>query len=668
MHMGDERVPDIAAVESPPRRTLDYDQLSVGEEPIGGGGQGVVYRADVPGSEPPRQLAVKEPAVDSKTIDNPEIDAFFEEAGTWETVDRREREKPRWSDSEHVVGVVEIGDDLPWIAMEYMDGGGLDDRLAVNPDGLPVDEAMWIGECVCRGIEIAHNYGIGHLDLKPANVLFRETPADVWDVPKIADWGLSRVLAEQTGTVDGLSVKYAAPEQFEPEEFGDPDMLTDVYQVGALVYAMLTGQPPYTGSQASIMHDVVYGDQPDPPSSEQSVIAAEIDDAVLTALATEKSDRYRSIAALEQALRAIRTEDSDADRATDPDQTESTDTWPMFGGGPARTGHRSTVGPVDSVTVQWSFQTGDRVESSPAVVDGTVYAGSHDHNVYALSAEDGSEQWAFETESFVDWSPVVVDGTVYVASFDNTVYALSAADGSKQWSFETGGRVKSSLAVVDDTVYIGSKDHNVYALSAEDGSERWSFETGDWVLSSPAVVDDTVYVGSDDFRVYALSAADGTEQWAFETWTNSAPAVVDGTVYVGAREGPVSALSAADGTEQWAFETGDGVVKSSPAVVDDTVYVGSWDENVYALSAEDGSKRWAFETGDWVESSPAVVDGTVYVGSNDNNVYALSAEDGTKQWSFETGDKVESSPAVVDGTVYVGGNDGYVYALSEDDC
>ncbi len=106
---------------------------------------------------------------------------------------------------------------MPWIAMEYMDGGGLDDRLDERSDGLPLAEALWIGECICRGVEVAHNYGIAHLDLKPANVLFRETPEDRWDVPKVADWGLARVLAEQTGTMEGLSVKYAAPEQFEPD-------------------------------------------------------------------------------------------------------------------------------------------------------------------------------------------------------------------------------------------------------------------------------------------------------------------------------------------------------------------------------------------------------------------------------------------------------------------
>jgi cell division protein FtsZ len=304
--MVDEQVPDLDSIRSPPQQSVDYAQLNL-DTPIGSGGQGVVYMSSLPEAGSVSHIAVKEPAADSRTIDPR---PFLKEAETWETVDRREREKPRWERYEHIVGVIDTGDDLPWIAMEYMDGGSLADRLDANPDGLPIEEALWIGECICRGVEIAHNYGIAHLDLKPANVLFRETPDGMWDVPKISDWGLSRVLAEQSGTADGLSINYAAPEQFEPDEFGDPDMLTDVYQVGAVVYKLLTGKAPFTGSQSSVMYDIVHGDVPTSPGAIRSDVPDIADTAVLLALNREKTDRYRNIETFEQALRAIRTDAS----------------------------------------------------------------------------------------------------------------------------------------------------------------------------------------------------------------------------------------------------------------------------------------------------------------------------------------------------------------------
>ena len=328
--MTDSRIPDLSPFASPPRQELDYRTIEVGQSPVDAGGQAVVYEAAVPGDAPPDRVALKEPSDDHGTVTGDVVDAFLDEASTWAMLDRHERETPRWAGSEHVVGIVDTGTKLPWIAMEYMDGGDLADRLD-GTDGLPLEEALWIGECVCRAIDLAHNYGVAHLDIKPANVLFRETEPGSWDVPKLADWGLARSLSEQNDTVDGLSVRYAAPEQFEPEEFGEPDMLTDVYQTGALVYALLTGRPPFVGTQMSVMYDVVSDDSPSPPSSHRDDVPPAVDALVSIALETSKRDRYDAIQIFRQALTAARTGQalppSVADRVPDDsDGVESHDT------------------------------------------------------------------------------------------------------------------------------------------------------------------------------------------------------------------------------------------------------------------------------------------------------------------------------------------------------
>lgn len=317
--MADRRVPDLSAVKSPPRESIEYAQLKHDRTHIGSGGQGAVYRVNISSPTLPDKIAIKEPAVRSNTIPVNDMEALSDEGETWETLDRREREKQRWDDSEHIVGVIDVGDEpFPWIAMEYMDGNGLDDRLEASPNGGPIYTALWYGECICRGVEVAHNYGIAHLDLKPSNILFRKTAEDVWDVPKIADWGLSRVLTEQTGEMEKLSVQYAAPEQIESGNFGEPDMLTDVYQVGALVYAMLTGEPPYAGKQASVMHDIVSEDGPTPPSKIRNDLPAAIDDVVLKSLNKEKTDRYRNIGVFEEALREVRSKNISARGESQP--------------------------------------------------------------------------------------------------------------------------------------------------------------------------------------------------------------------------------------------------------------------------------------------------------------------------------------------------------------
>jgi molecular chaperone DnaK len=300
------KIPDVEQFTSPPRWSLTYEDFEIGEL-LGSGGQAVVYEAKLPAVDSLSRVAVKEPAHDNRTLTREAVESFLERAQTWQTVDSRERNKPRWQSYEHIMGVVDIGDTRPWLAIEYVDGGSLADRLD-DTDGIQIEEAVWIALCLCRGLEVAHSYGIAHLDIKPANVLFVETDPQHWNVPKLADWGLARKLAEGSGSMEALSTNYAAPEQFDPTEFGDPDSLTDIYQVGTVLYAMLAGEPPATGSRLEVLNSVLDKDPPAPPSTLRNEIPATLDDIVLTALATEKRDRYESVRYLRDALQEVLAE------------------------------------------------------------------------------------------------------------------------------------------------------------------------------------------------------------------------------------------------------------------------------------------------------------------------------------------------------------------------
>ncbi len=348
--------------------------------------------------------------------------------------------------------------------------------------------------------------------------------------------------------------------------------------------------------------------------------------------------------------------------------TSETDWWPTFHHDPAHTGYSTSTAP-ETNNVLWSYTTGWRVFSPPAVVGGRIYVGSWDCNVYCLDADTGSKIWNYTTGAIVDSSPAVVGGRVYVGSYDYNVYCLDTDTGSKVWNYTTGNEVRSSPAVVNGRVYVGSWDCNVYCLDADTGSEIWNYTTGSVVVSSPAVVDGRVYVGSGDCNVYCLDADTGSKIWSYQTgyevW--SSPAVADGRVYVGSFDCNVYCLDAGTGSKIWSFQTGNSVW-SSPAVADGRIFVGSYDHNVYCLDAGTGSKIWSFQTGQYVWSSPAVADGKVYVGSGDYFVYCLDADTGSKIWSYQTGNAVRSSPvnsspAVVDGRVYVGSYDGNVYAF-----
>lgn len=105
------------------------------------------------------------------------------------------------------------------------------------------------------------------------------------------------------------------------------------------------------------------------------------------------------------------------------------ESWPMFQFDTENTGHGETTGPKTGVEIDWQFDTGteawNRVASSPAVVDGTVYVGNDNGVVYALDAESGAERWQFSLGSIVRTAPAPVDGAVHVGSRDGTIYRLT---------------------------------------------------------------------------------------------------------------------------------------------------------------------------------------------------------------------------------------------------
>src|SRR5262249_20796019 len=143
------------------------------------------------------------------------------------------------------VQIFEIGKAMgrPFFSMEYVNGGSLADLLARQP--IPVRRAAELVETLARAVHSAHDRAIVHRDLKPSNVMLT---AD--GIPKIADFGLAKRLDDDsdhthTGEILGTP-SYMAPEQAE----GKKDQIspaTDVYALGAILYEMLVGAPPFQG-------------------------------------------------------------------------------------------------------------------------------------------------------------------------------------------------------------------------------------------------------------------------------------------------------------------------------------------------------------------------------------------------------------------------------------
>lgn len=319
-------------------------------------------------------------------------------------------------------------------------------------------------------------------------------------------------------------------------------------------------------------------------------------------------------------------------------------------------------------TLKWKFQTGREIFVSPAIgADGTVYIGSYDSYLYAITP-DGKLKWKFPTAGYVKSSPTVdIDGTIYVGTNDNTLFAIHP-NGNLKWKFQTGWLIESTPSIgPDGTIYVGCWDKYLYAIS-RDGKLKWKFATEGALRSSPAIDSNgTIYIGSVDKHLYAITP-DGKLKWKFQTGdvVTSSPAIgKDGTIYFGSQDTNIYALTP-DGKLKWKFQT-DGYIHSHPSIGNDgTIYIGSVDKHLYAINPN-GTLKWRFPTNGIVHSGPAVgADNTIFVGSYDGCLYVIKST-GELKWKFQTDTRFHSSPVISsDGTVYIAGQDGYLYAFSSE--
>jgi outer membrane protein assembly factor BamB len=347
--------------------------------------------------------------------------------------------------------------------------------------------------------------------------------------------------------------------------------------------------------------------------------------------------------------------------------------WPQFrfeSDGARLNPYENVLSPrnVGNLAVKWIFKTGSSVVSAPTVVNGVVYIGSNDDNVYALDAHTGKKLWSYTTGAEIYSAPVSAHGVIYVGSNDGNVYALKAATGKKLWSYYTGGG-ESVPAVQNGVVYVGSAKEsgdNVFALNAQTGALIWSFAARFSVYSSPVVVDGVLYIMSLDYNLYALDASSGAKLWNFSTegYAYASPMVANGVVYFDGIPGSVFGVNAKTGSLLWQFVAGGTWGEFSPAVADGVVYVASDGGYAYALDGLTGAELWSYSPIGFVSlAAPVLANGVMYFGTWDNNLYALSMNRGERLWSYTTGGYIEGSPTVANGIVYAGSDDGNVYAF-----
>lgn len=195
------------------------------------------------------------------------------------------RELNNWVELKHK-NIVEVYDynilPTPYIEMEWCDFC-LDDIK--KP--MDVNDALVYIQGISEGLRHAHKKHIVHLDLKPQNILLKD------DIPKISDWGLSKLTTKQGTTTLGISLPFAAPEQFSIK-YGKKDFQTDIWQIGILLYNLLTDSIPFSGSDIVEYGKNITTKNIRPLIKKDSKLKV-VSHIMLKCLARNKKDRYQNV-------------------------------------------------------------------------------------------------------------------------------------------------------------------------------------------------------------------------------------------------------------------------------------------------------------------------------------------------------------------------------------
>jgi serine/threonine-protein kinase len=201
----------------------------------------------------------------------------------------------------HILPLLDSGsaDGLLYYVMPFVDGESLRDRLERERQ-LSIEDAVRIAREIGDALAHAHAHGIVHRDIKPENILLQGGHA------LVADFGISLALQQAGGqrmTQTGLSLgtpQYMSPEQAMGEK--TIDARADQYALAAVLYEMLTGEPPFTGATVQAVVAKVLSADPEPPSTIRKTIPVSVESAVLKGLAKLPADRFATVSGFVDAL------------------------------------------------------------------------------------------------------------------------------------------------------------------------------------------------------------------------------------------------------------------------------------------------------------------------------------------------------------------------------
>ena len=259
------------------------------KEVLGVGGMGTVFKAV--DSELGEVIAIKTLKQDLLSEDPTALERFKSEIRLARKISHR-----------NVVRTHDLGESggVYYITMEYVEGKSLKELIR-SRGRLPVAATLTVANQLCRALEVAHEQGVIHRDIKPQNMVVEPS-----GVLKVMDFGIARLAKRQSGvTQQGMVVgtpEYMAPEQLMGD---DIDQRADIYSAGCVIYECLTGRPPLVADNQITLIAKLLEEIPDSPRTVNGDVPAALSDLVMRTLSKKAAERPQTATELHDLLAAI---------------------------------------------------------------------------------------------------------------------------------------------------------------------------------------------------------------------------------------------------------------------------------------------------------------------------------------------------------------------------
>lgn len=316
----------------------------------------------------------------------------------------------------------------------------------------------------------------------------------------------------------------------------------------------------------------------------------------------------------------------------------------------------------------------------PEVTDRIIYQASHLGAITALDRATGAKLWKVHTHVPVSSGPVLVNETLFVGTKDARVLAISAHNGKVLWQQMVSSEVLSPPQSNGSVVLVNSIDGKMMALDFASGKKLWTYERSVPALtlrggSSPTIIDDQVLGGFANGKLVALELKNGAMSWERTISVprgrselhrlvdiHATPIVVGNQVYVASYNGDLSAINLKSGQVQWERHVS---TYRDLALDDVALYITDKEHQVWAINRENGTTLWKQDAlAARVITGPAVTDQYVVVGDYGGYMHWLDKQTGLHLGSQSVGKKIVQTPASMGNTVYITQENGKLTALA----